>query len=87
MASTTSPGGSETWPSSPSGSGSAQSAKAKRYDRQSRLWGAHGQMALERSRVCVINATPLGMAGQPPMPASVLRALGDSVMIFPELKF
>ena len=57
MASTPSPGGSETWPSSPSGASGAQSAKAKRYDRQLRLWGDHGQLALERARVCVINAT------------------------------
>ena len=56
MASTPSPGGSETWPSSPSSSG-AQSAKDKRYDRQLRLWGDHGQVALERARVCLINAT------------------------------
>jgi hypothetical protein len=28
-----------------------------RYDRQLRLWGDHGQLALERSRVCVIHAT------------------------------
>ena len=57
MASTPSPGGSETWPSSPAGGSGAQSAKAKRYDRQLRLWGDHGQKALEQSRVCVINAT------------------------------
>ncbi len=28
-----------------------------RYDRQLRLWGDHGQLALERSRVCIIGAT------------------------------
>jgi len=69
MTSTPSPGGassSEPWnPSSPSSSttGSVSTvvglseAKAKRYDRQLRLWGDHGQVCLERSRVCVINAT------------------------------
>ena len=32
----------------------------KRYDRQLRLWGDHGQAALERARVCLINATSTG---------------------------
>jgi len=56
MASTPSPGGCETLPSSPSSTG-AQNAKAKRYDRQLRLWGDHGQNALEKARVCLIGAT------------------------------
>jgi len=54
MASTPSPG--ELPPSSPSSTG-AQNAKAKRYDRQLRLWGDHGQVALEKARVCMIGAT------------------------------
>jgi len=37
-----------------------QSEKAKRYDRQLRLWGDHGQNALEHASVCLINATALG---------------------------
>ena len=57
MASTPSPGEIENLPSSPSSVIGAQSAKAKRYDRQLRLWGDHGQAALERAQVCVINAT------------------------------
>ena len=57
MASTPSPGEIENVPSSPSSVIGAQSAKAKRYDRQLRLWGDHGQAALERAEVCVINAT------------------------------
>ena len=28
-----------------------------RYDRQLRLWGDHGQVALEKARVCLIGAT------------------------------
>ena len=28
-----------------------------RYDRQLRLWGDHGQNALEKARVCLIGAT------------------------------
>ena len=31
-----------------------------RYDRQLRLWGDHGQVALERARVCLIGATATG---------------------------
>uniref|UniRef100_A0A8D8Y2J9 NEDD8-activating enzyme E1 regulatory subunit n=1 Tax=Cacopsylla melanoneura TaxID=428564 RepID=A0A8D8Y2J9_9HEMI len=36
------------------------SEKSKKYDRQLRLWGDHGQAALESARVCLINATGLG---------------------------
>lgn len=34
--------------------------KSQRYDRQLRLWGDHGQTALESARVCLINATATG---------------------------
>lgn len=36
------------------------SEKSKKYDRQLRLWGDHGQAALESARICLINATGLG---------------------------
>lgn len=36
------------------------SEKSKRYDRQLRLWGDHGQSHLESSHVCLINATATG---------------------------
>ncbi|XP_048814296.1 NEDD8-activating enzyme E1 regulatory subunit [Lagopus muta] len=36
------------------------SLKEQRYDRQLRLWGDHGQEALEAAHVCVINATATG---------------------------
>lgn len=36
------------------------SEKHKRYDRQLRLWGDHGQAALEEARVCLLNATATG---------------------------
>ncbi|XP_054054307.1 NEDD8-activating enzyme E1 regulatory subunit isoform X1 [Rissa tridactyla] len=36
------------------------SLKEQRYDRQLRLWGDHGQEALESAHVCVINATATG---------------------------
>ncbi|XP_060084500.1 NEDD8-activating enzyme E1 regulatory subunit-like isoform X2 [Ylistrum balloti] len=34
--------------------------KSNKYDRQLRLWGDHGQAALESSRVCLVNATATG---------------------------
>ncbi|XP_022100909.1 NEDD8-activating enzyme E1 regulatory subunit-like [Acanthaster planci] len=34
--------------------------KEKKYDRQLRLWGDHGQAALESAHVCLINATATG---------------------------
>lgn len=34
--------------------------KSKKYDRQIRLWGDHGQHALETSSVCLLNVTATG---------------------------
>ncbi|XP_074640964.1 NEDD8-activating enzyme E1 regulatory subunit-like isoform X2 [Tubulanus polymorphus] len=34
--------------------------KNNKYDRQLRLWGDHGQAALEQARVCLINASATG---------------------------
>ena len=69
MASTPSPlnaglisSNSTSLPSSPLGV-----EKTRRYDRQLRLWGDHGQIALERASVCLINATATG--------AEVLKSL------------
>ncbi len=31
-------------------------ADEKRYDRQLRIWGGHGQAALESARVCLFSA-------------------------------
>lgn len=36
-----------------------QQTNGKRYDRQVRLWGAHGQARLEASNICVMGAGPL----------------------------
>lgn len=36
------------------------SRKAQRYDRQLRLWGDHGQNALECAQICLINASGTG---------------------------
>lgn len=41
-------------------------SRAKRYDRQIRIWGAHGQDALERAHICLVNA---GARFGPPMHA------------------
>ncbi|XP_004928264.1 NEDD8-activating enzyme E1 regulatory subunit [Bombyx mori] len=45
---------------SPSPKSPEQSEKNKQYDRQLRLWGDHGQSALESGHICLINATALG---------------------------
>ncbi|XP_031558271.1 NEDD8-activating enzyme E1 regulatory subunit-like [Actinia tenebrosa] len=34
--------------------------KEKKYDRQLRLWGDHGQLALEKAKICLINASATG---------------------------
>ncbi|PNH10809.1 NEDD8-activating enzyme E1 regulatory subunit [Tetrabaena socialis] len=34
--------------------------KSKRYDRQLRIWGAHGQQRLETSSICLLNCGPTG---------------------------
>nr|XP_023013135.1 nedd8-activating enzyme E1 regulatory subunit [Leptinotarsa decemlineata] len=46
--------------SSPAPTSPDLSEKSKKYDRQIRLWGDHGQKLLENSKVCLINATALG---------------------------
>ncbi|CAK9828110.1 NEDD8-activating enzyme E1 regulatory subunit [Anthophora retusa] len=45
---------------SPAPKSPEQSERNRKYDRQLRLWGDHGQIALEGAHVCVINATGLG---------------------------
>ncbi|XP_062582534.1 NEDD8-activating enzyme E1 regulatory subunit-like isoform X1 [Saccostrea cucullata] len=42
------------------GKGKGGLDKNNKYDRQIRLWGDHGQTALEQARVCLINATATG---------------------------
>ncbi|CAB3370705.1 Hypothetical predicted protein [Cloeon dipterum] len=37
-----------------------QSDRSKKYDRQIRLWGEHGQSRLDLCHVCLVNATTLG---------------------------
>lgn len=37
-----------------------QPDKAKKYDRQLRIWGAHGQEALESARICLLKCSPTG---------------------------
>ncbi|XP_070823904.1 NEDD8-activating enzyme E1 regulatory subunit [Chaetodon trifascialis] len=37
-----------------------KTSKEQKYDRQLRLWGDHGQEALENAHVCLVNATATG---------------------------
>ena len=37
-----------------------KTAKSKRYDRQLRLWGEHGQEAMEEASICLLNASATG---------------------------
>ncbi|XP_023240280.1 NEDD8-activating enzyme E1 regulatory subunit-like [Centruroides sculpturatus] len=39
---------------------SPDNEKSKKYDRQLRLWGDHGQTALEGAHICLVNATATG---------------------------
>ena len=34
--------------------------RQRRYDRGIRVWGAHGQEAVEKARICLLNAGPTG---------------------------
>jgi len=38
----------------------APTAKEEKYDRQLRLWGPHGQAALEHAKIALINAGATG---------------------------
>ncbi|CRL02213.1 CLUMA_CG015393, isoform A [Clunio marinus] len=39
---------------------SPETDKSRKYDRQIRLWGDHGQSLLENSQICLVNANALG---------------------------
>ncbi|KAK3871146.1 hypothetical protein Pcinc_023708 [Petrolisthes cinctipes] len=52
--------------------------KAKKYDRQLRLWGDHGQVALESGHVCLINASA---SGTETLKSLVLPGLGSVTII------
>ncbi|KAG7209174.1 hypothetical protein KM043_015312 [Ampulex compressa] len=45
---------------SPAPKSPEQSERNRKYDRQLRLWGDHGQASLEAAHICMINATGLG---------------------------
>ena len=38
----------------------ATEAGQKRYDRQVRIWGTHGQSQLEQAKICLLNASATG---------------------------
>ncbi|XP_073837597.1 nedd8-activating enzyme E1 regulatory subunit APP-BP1 [Musca autumnalis] len=46
--------------SSPAPKSPEQSDKNKKYDRQIRLWGEHGQTLLEGAKICLVNANGIG---------------------------
>ncbi|RYO45460.1 NEDD8-activating enzyme E1 regulatory subunit [Alternaria arborescens] len=51
-------------------------AKEKKYDRQLRLWGATGQIALEKSHILLINSGP-GVVGVETLKNLVLPCIGN----------
>lgn len=62
--------------------GSLPDRKQIQYDRQLRLWGDHGQRALETGRVCLIGANALGTEI---LKALVLPGLGSFTIIDDQL--
>lgn len=63
---------------SPSPKSPEQTEKTKQYDRQLRLWGDHGQLALENGHVCLINATAMGTEA---LKSIVLPGIGSITII------
>lgn len=55
-------------------------AKEKRYDRQLRLWGAAGQMALEDTHLILINNGP-GVTGVETLKNLVLPGIGQFTIL------
>lgn len=35
-------------------------SEENKYDRQIRIWGTHGQLLLEKSRVCLLQGSAIG---------------------------
>lgn len=56
--------------------------KRKRYDRQLRLWGEHGQEALENARICVLYATATGTETAKNL---VLPGVGEITLVDPQV--
>ena len=59
-------------------------AKEKRYDRQLRLWGAAGQIALEETHIILVNNGP-GVTGIETLKNLVLPGIGQFSIIDPAL--
>lgn len=55
-------------------------AKEKKYDRQLRLWGASGQMALEETHILLINNGP-GVTGVETLKNLVLPGVGKFTIL------
>jgi len=56
------------------------SAKEKKYDRQLRLWGAAGQVALEESHIVLFNNGP-GVTGVETLKNLVLPGIGQFTIV------
>ncbi|XP_065072185.1 NEDD8-activating enzyme E1 regulatory subunit-like isoform X4 [Rhopilema esculentum] len=52
--------------------------KEKKYDRQLRLWGDHGQKELENAKVCLINASSTGVEA---LKCLILPGIGKFVIV------
>lgn len=52
--------------------------KSKKYDRQLRLWGDHGQKELENAKICLINATATGVET---LKCLILPGIGKYVIV------
>lgn len=55
-------------------------AKEKRYDRQLRLWGTGGQIALEEAHIVLINNGP-GVTGVETLKNLILPGIGDFTIL------
>jgi NEDD8-activating enzyme E1 regulatory subunit len=64
-------------------------AKEIKYDRQLRLWSSNGQEALEKARLCLINATATGteilknlvLPGPPPSQLNLTIGIGGFTIL------
>lgn len=55
-------------------------AKERKYDRQLRLWGASGQMALEDTHILLVNSGP-GVTGVETLKNLVLPGVGNFTIL------
>eukprot|EP00794_Sanderia_malayensis_P017029 gene17029-18743_t len=61
---------------------SSSDKNSMKYDRQLRLWGDHGQRALENAKVCLINGTAVGVET---LKSLILPGIGKFVIVDNEM--